>query len=397
MEIQGQSIYRYRDYLSVGMDFRRRLVGLQTKMEESGIDLVVYGGSPDFQYLTGSRVEWRRGRDLMHSEDNVFVPRKGEPILTLTSESMSRVKDVWISDLRIVEDGQPYAETVRKIVADLGVNKGKVAVDDYACGGTVLELAKAGAGSRFRTAEGLLDGLRMIKEREEVDALRKAAELTDQIMAVIAKRIAEGLTQRVLELMIEMMARGSGASDISFPTTAGYLKSGTIPADDPFIYPKDAGLVKGTSIAFDVGFVLDGYCSDWGRSVYFGPAFPEVKSAYEALQLAVVETIDKMDESWTVSDVYPAIEAHLDKAGYGNLLRNRIKTGKVGHQIGVEVHEDPWLKPGQSTHLQNGMVFCVEPKLWRKGEYYLRVEDMVMMRNGKAEPLTKFDRSLFQL
>ena len=379
------------------MDFRRRLAGLQAKMEENGIDLVVYGGSPDFQYLTGARVEWRRGRDLIHPEDNLFVPRKGEPILTLKPESASRSKDIWIGDLRTIEEGKPYTETVRKIVADIGVNRGKVAVDDYASGGTVLELAKACAGSRFRTAEGLMDHLRMIKEKEEVDALRKAAELTDQIMAVIVKRITEGLTQRVLELMIEMMARGSGASDVSFPTTAGYLKSGTMPADDPFIYPKDAGLVKGTSIAFDVGFVLDGYCSDWGRSAYFGPAFPEVKSAYEALQLAVVETIDRMDESWTVSDVYPAIEAHLDKAGYGNLLRNRIKTGSVGHQIGVEVHEEPWLKPGQSTHLQNGMVFCIEPKLWRKGEYYLRVEDMVTMRDGKAEPLTKFDRSLFQL
>jgi Xaa-Pro aminopeptidase len=379
------------------MDFRRRLAGLQAKMEENGIDLVVYGGSPDFQYLTGARVEWRRGRDLMHPEDNLFVPRKGEPILTLTPESASRSKDIWIGDLRTIEEGKPYTETVRKVVADIGVNRGKVAVDDYASGGTVLELAKACAGSRFRTAEGLMDHLRMIKEKEEVDALRKAAELTDQIMVVIVKRITEGLTQRVLELMIEMMARGSGASDISFPTTAGYLKSGTMPADDPFIYPKDSGLVRGTSIAFDVGFVLDGYCSDWGRSVYFGPAFPEVKSAYEALQLAVVETIDKMDESWTVSDVYPAIEAHLDKAGYGNLLRNRIKTGSVGHQIGVEVHEEPWLKPMQSTHLQNGMVFCVEPKLWRKGEYYLRVEDMVTIRDGKAESLTKFDRSLFQL
>ncbi len=124
--------------------------------------------------------------------------------------------------------------------------------------------------SRFRVGEGLLDQIRMIKEPEELAKLKKAAEVTEAVMALISPRIVEGLTQRNLQIMMEMMGRGLGATDVSFPPTSGYLKTGTIPADDPFIYPKEAGLVKGTSIAFDFGLVVDGYCSDWGRSLYYG-------------------------------------------------------------------------------------------------------------------------------
>jgi Xaa-Pro aminopeptidase len=69
----------------------------------------------------------------------------------------------------------------------------------------------------------------------------------------------------------------------------------------------------------------------------------------------------------------------------------------VGHQIGVEVHEPPWLKPENEHELEAGMVMCLEPKLWHAGEYYLRVEDMVLVKEDKAEFLTDYDREQFQL
>jgi Xaa-Pro aminopeptidase len=379
------------------MDFKRRLTGLQAKMEEQGLDLLVYGGSPDLQYLTGVNLEWRRGRDLLHPQDNIFVPRSGEPVLTLNAENQSQSQGTWIKDVRLAEKTQPYGDLIKKIVSDLGIKPGRVAIGDFCWGSTSLEIAKACAGSRFRVGEGLLDNIRMIKEPEEVAKLKKAAEVTEAVMALISPRIVEGLTQRNLQIMMEMMGRGLGATDASFPPTGGYLKTGTIPSDDPFIYPKDAGLTKGTSIALDFGLVVDGYCSDWGRSFYYGQPRVDILQAYQALQLAVVQAGDVVGSEITrLCDFYPYIEKSLDKQGYGNFLRNRLKTGVVGHQIGVEVHEDPWLKPDVIQPLADGMVFCIEPKLWSKGEYYLRVEDMILIRNGKAEFLTTYSRDQFQ-
>jgi Xaa-Pro aminopeptidase len=380
------------------MDFKRRLTGLQAKMEEQGLDLVVYGGSPDLQYLTGVNLEWRRGRDLLYPQDNVFVPRSGEPILTLNPENQSYTQKTWIKDVRVAEKAQPYGDLVKRVVADLGVKPGRVAIGDFCWGSTSLEIAKACAGSRFRVAEGLLDSIRMIKEPEELAKLKRAAEVTESVMGLISPRVVEGLTQRNLQIMMEMMGRGLGATDASFPPTGGYLKTGTIPADDPFIYPKEAGLVKGTSIAFDFGLVVDGYCSDWGRSFYYGQPRPDILQAYQSLQLAVVQAGDAVGGEITrLCDFYPYIEKVLDRLGYGDFLRNRLRTGVVGHQIGVEVHEDPWLKPDVTQPLVEGMVFCLEPKLWSKGEYYLRVEDMVLIRNGKAEFLTTYSREQFQV
>jgi Xaa-Pro aminopeptidase len=380
------------------MDFKRRLTGLQAKMEEQGLDLVVYGGSPDLQYLTGVNLEWRRGRDLLYPQDNVFVPREGEPVLTINPENVTRVQGTWIKDVRVAEKAKSYSEMVKKAITDLGVKPGRVAIGDYCWGSTSLEVAKSCAGSRFRVGEGLLDSLRMIKEPEEVAKLKKAAEVTESVMSLISPRLVAGLTPRNLQIMMEMMGRGLGATDASFPPTGGYLKTGTIPSEDPFIYPKEAGLAKGTSIAFDFGLVVDGYCSDWGRSFYYGTPRQDILQAYQALQLAVVQAVDAVGGEITrLCDFYPFIEKVLDQQGYGNFLRNRLKTGVIGHQIGVEVHEDPWLKPDVTQPLIDGMVFCIEPKLWSKGEYYLRVEDMIMIRNGKAEFLTNYSRDQFQV
>ena len=90
------------------MNFSRRLAGLQDTMETRKIDLVVYGSCQNFQYLTGLPVEWRRGVDLMPPEDNVFIPREGEPILTLAPGSGKFSEGSWIGDTRVLERDDRY-------------------------------------------------------------------------------------------------------------------------------------------------------------------------------------------------------------------------------------------------------------------------------------------------
>jgi len=217
-------------------------------------------------------------------------------------------------------------------------------------------------------------------------------------MGRVIAQITEGDTMRSTGIKIESMGRFIGASDVSFPSTAGLCKSGIEPDDRVFNYEPDQGLELGTSIAFDIGFVQDGYCSDWGRSLYYGDADEHIRNAYVALQSAVVETIDNIgNEVQKINEIFPSIESVCDREGYGNYLRARLPSGTVGHQIGVEVHEDPWLKPSTNQELVDNMVFCMEPKLWHSGEYYLRVEDMVLIKNGKAESLTTYDREQFQI
>jgi Xaa-Pro dipeptidase len=379
-------------------DFMRRLKGLQGKMEERDLDLVVLGAGPDFQYLTGTSVEWRKGRDLVNPSDCVFVPREGQPVILSGAGAAVRAKEGWVTDVRVLGMFENPTQAIRDIVSELSSEPGKVGVGEYTWASLFMTLASVCKGSKFRSAEGLMDELRMIKEPDEVDKLRRAAKLTDTVMDRIIDQMAEGDTMRGTGLKIETMGRMIGATDVSFPSTAGFCKSGTEPSEAIFNYEPEQGLEEGSSIAFDVGFVLEGYCSDWGRSLYYGDPEPHIADAYRSLQAAVVETLDSIGgDIHNVNEVFPNVERVCNREGYGDYLRARLPDGVVGHQIGVEVHEDPWLKPENNQELIDGMVFCVEPKLWSKGEYYLRVEDMVLIKNGKAEILTSYDRERFRL
>jgi Xaa-Pro aminopeptidase len=365
-------------------------------MEEKGLNLVVYGASPDFQYITGTSVEWRKHRDLNYPADSIFVPSEGEPIIMAGLGNNSKISDCWIEDKRFLGMFEDHRPVVKKILEDLDYPK-VIGIGEYTWGSLVLSVANYSKGSKFKSAEGIMDRMRMLKDNEEIEKLKRVAKLTDAVMGKVIDEIDEESTMRNTSLKIEHLGRGLGASDVSFPTTAGFCKSGSEPIG-VFNYENDKPLELGTAIAFDIGFVLDGYCSDWGRSFYYGEPEEHIKNAYPALMSAVVETIDAMGgEVQRVNQVFDHIEMVCDREGYKERLLERLPNRMVGHQIGIEVHEDPWLKPDQDQEIVDNMVFCIEPKLWHKGEYYLRVEDMILIKNGKAESLTNYNRERFQL
>lgn len=379
-------------------DFKRRLNGLQEKMEEYDMDLVVYGSCQNFQYLTGLLIDWRHGIDLGSAANLVFVPRNGKPTLTVGEEWESIAHETWIKDVITLRDKENYEFMIDKVLKEFDLSGKNVGLGDHVWGSTFVELSKALKNPCFFKAEHLMDHVRMIKDSSEIQKLRKVAELTDKAVAAVVPRIKKGATQRKLRIELEFEGKRLGASDFSFPPWIGYVKSGSEVSSTLVTVPVDEGLKARTSIAFDNGFVVEGYCSDFGRSFYFGSASKEVKKGYEALQHAVVETVDKMKEgAMRVCDVFPTIERSLDKSGYGKYLRARLPMKSVGHNIGVEVHEPPWLDPNYNQVLQSNMVVAIEPKLWHAGEYYLRVEDIVLIGKKKGEFLTNFDRALFQL
>lgn len=375
-------------------DYRSRQATVQATLADEELDLVVFGAGPNLQYLTGSDIDWRRFADLEGRVTSLFLPAEGRPVL-LAGPFASAEPDLSceVREMALFDDAR---SAVEEIVGGLPDRPEAVGVGEYTDASVALAIEDNCNRADLVSAEGMLDAMRAIKDPEEVEKLRNAAAFTDRIMADVVENLEAGDTMREVGLEIEHRGRRAGASDVSFSSTAGFHRSGVEATEEIFNYDSDEPLEPGTSVAFDVGFVTDGYCSDWGRSVYVGDPPAHIADAYAALMTSVVETIDAVgDEVQTVSDVYPHIERVCDREGYGNYLRNRHATGIVGHQIGVEVHESPWLRPENDHELREGMVFCIEPKLWNKGEYYLRVEDMVHVTDSGAESLTQFDRERF--
>jgi Xaa-Pro aminopeptidase len=348
-------------------------------MADEGLDLVAYGAGPDLQYLTGLALGWRSEPEEADAANVLFVPRSGAPVLALAKGRAACAAETRIADVRVCEDETDPLPLLRGAL-------------------TELEAKGAAIATELRDASTLLDALRVIKEPEEIERLRAVGELTGKVMEAVVPFLKEGVTQGDVDAELAHQGRRLGAEGVSFSPAGRFLKSGSPPGPNPFTYPMDKGLVPGTSIMFDFGFVLDGYSSDFGRSFYFGPAGEEVRKAYEALHRGVLETVDRMrDGSMRVCDLFPSVERTLDRLGFGDYLRARLSNGVLGHSIGIDVHEYPWIRPDCEDPLRAGMVLALEPKVWHAGEYYLRVEDMVLVGEDRTEFLTAFDRELFVL
>ena len=140
----------------MSLNFKRRLLGLQERMVDQGLDLVVYGSCQNFQYLTGLLIDWRRGTDLGSWVNNVFVPREGEPILTLAEAFSEHASETWIGDIRVLERGGCYGELVDRVVSDLDLKGGRVGLGDHVWGSTAAEVARAVEGADLQGAEALM-------------------------------------------------------------------------------------------------------------------------------------------------------------------------------------------------------------------------------------------------
>jgi len=374
----------------------RRIQGTQVEMIETGLDLLVFAASANMSYLTG--VPFDRQREGAAPElPALFIPARGRPILALDEATVASAHASWPEQI-VVIGVRTAAEALKRAGRAL---EGQVC--QIGTGGELAEPLRAALAAAFPaagccSAQSILAGMRRVKDANEIAALRKAAAVADAVMAAVVPRIKEGVTQLDLERELVLQGTQCGAEAVSFPPAALFTAANSEVSDDPFTYPKEKGLVAGTTIAFDFGFVVDGYCSDFGRSFHLGPAPAGVKNACKALHEAVCGLVAMMKPgALTCGELFPAIERLLDAAGFGDYLRARLKDGTLGHQIGLEVHEDPWLKPGSPVPLERGMVMAIEPKLWHAGQYYLRVEDIVLIGHDKAEFLTTFDRGLFEV
>lgn len=305
---------------------------------------------------------------------------------------------MWLPDKKVCTSQAELTGALAEIAKTVERAGGRTALDDELKGGVWLAALEALDNPMFCSASYLLDTVRMQKDEAEIELLRQAGELTDNAIRQSLSRIRQGVTMRELQLEIEFQGRRLGASGVSFQPVSGFIAESAGPTGTIFSYGPDEGLRVDTTIFFDVGFVLDGYCSDWGRSVYFGSPPTEEANAYAALGNAVVDAVKSIRPGHTKAcDVYDLIEKPLGQTGFDEYIRARLKSKSVGHQIGIEVHENPWLEPGYDEVLKPGMVMCFEPKLWKDGSFYLRVEDMVLITEHAAEFLTKFDRRLFAL
>jgi len=360
-------------------------------------DLVFLPISSDLQYLTGIPRDIPNFGATIHPGawlEGAWITKGNEPILTLprmTAEygGLARLTGV---KLRVLGDWDDPATLVGEIVRGFGVVENpKVAISDWTRGETVIGLQRLLPGATFVSATEQLRPLRVIKSQEEIDIMKRAGAVTEAAFADVLKQLKIGMTELDVIDEVDHQMRKHGALGPSF-TTSMYNSGPNYPlmhgARDKSWHRK---LEAPMSLLFDFGAVFEDYCYDYGRTVSFGEPSAEFQQIYDTIMRSQAAGVAMLKAGEvTAEQVDAAARQVVEDAGYGAAFRHRL-----GHGIGVDVHEPPFLTKTNTTVIQEGMLFTIEPSIMNHDAYSSRVEDVVVARPGGGEKLTNGFQTLY--
>ena len=367
---------------------KRRLHRIRGAMADWGADILVFNFGPDFLYLTG--MEGPMYYNILKGFGDwitcAIVSQDHDPVIVLHPWFNVEVKS-WVEDVRVMphERHDPQA-FIAGVLAEFAPAGKTIAVGKMVWSETLLGLQQAAPSARFIPAtNAMMDHLRRHKDPEEITTLQEAARITDLSLAESVKRMKVGMTERDLQLEVEHQIRLIGGDGPSFSCGIISVGNGTDPNRHIFTRNTAQRLLPGMTVAFDYGVIYKGHCTDFGRSVFIGDPRRDALNAYTAITTGNRALMPMMKAGViTPTGLADAMQRHVDGYGCGE----HYMYGGLGHAIGLEVHEEPWLKPPYDQPIEEKMVFTLEPKVWKPGIFYVRCEDMVVVEKDGAWPLT---------
>jgi Xaa-Pro aminopeptidase len=263
---------------------------------------------------------------------------------------------------------RPKAE--RELVPQIvGRMSGKVGFEDAKMSVRQLARLEAAAGDDVELvpAGDLVEQLRAVKEPEELKRIQAAAELTDGVYTWALERGLAGHTERDVARACEARLRELGAEP-SFPPIVAAGENGALPHAEP----GDREIGSGELVVFDMGALLDGYCSDCTRTFATGDPGDEAREVYELVQRAQAAALEAVRPNASGKEVDAVAREIIAEAGYGDRFGHGL-----GHGVGLEVHEGPRLATTSEDELREGNVVTVEPGVYLPGRFGVRIEDLV--------------------
>ncbi|MFC7684378.1 M24 family metallopeptidase [Ureibacillus sp. GCM10028918] len=238
--------------------------------------------------------------------------------------------------------------------------------------------------ANFVRLDDKINEMRVIKDEIEIEKMRKAARLADYAIEIGCTEIAEGKTEMEILTAIENAIQAEGCK-MSFETM---VLSGPKTAS-PHGTPGDRKVLKGDMILFDLGVIYDGYCSDITRTVAFGEPTEAQKEIYNTVRQANENAIAAVKPGVRAMDLDKIARDTITDAGYGEYFTHRL-----GHGLGISVHEYPSVTGTNELELKSGMVFTIEPGVYKADVTGVRIEDDVVVTEDGVEVLTKFTKEL---
>jgi len=255
-------------------------------------------------------------------------------------------------------------------------------------GEILKELTKAALDVKLVPTENLVEDLRIIKANPEIDAIKAALAIAESVFSDCLPLIQPGVTEKQLAWTMEKQLHEAGADSLSFPTIVAAGPNSAL----PHAIPGSRKINAGEPLLFDWGVKLNGYCSDISRTVVIGKPDETFKKVFQTVldaQRLAIEAVKPGVSSKAVDEIarnYINAKGFKGKFGHG-----------LGHGTGLAIHESPRLSPIRDTPLEPGMVSTIEPGIYLPDWGGVRLENMIVVRDGSAEILNQLDPANYRI
>ncbi len=228
--------------------------------------------------------------------------------------------------------------------------------------------------------------MREIKSAEEIANLQEVAQLTAAVFDIMKRKLkSQRWTEIGLARYIRVWGLELGADDVSFDPIVATGKNSAVPHH----HPTEQIIKSGEPIVLDFGFKLNGYCSDFTRTVFLKSASSKMRQVYNHVEAAYLESLQTAQSGMTGGELDAIARAYLK-----HVKLEKYFIHSLGHGTGLEVHELPFVGPQADNVLSDGMVFSIEPGVYQPKTGGVRIEDLVYLDNGRAHRLAMVDTAL---
>lgn len=354
------------------MDHIAQIAG---KLADHQLDAMLLASQAGERYAVG-----------FHGEGLVLVTREGAHYSTDSRYIEAARQEVQGAQVELVTRERGHLALAAGYLQEHGLKR--VGFESGAVSVDALAQYERALSCTLVPAQDLPDGLRASKDGEELAAMEKAQRITDEAFQAILNFIRPGQTEREVaaRLVYELLRRGGRR--VSFDPIVAAGANGSM----PHAVPGETVIQPGMFVTMDFGCVYEGYCSDMTRTVAVGQPTDEMERVYHTVLEAQRAGIAAARAGVTGSEVDRAARQAIQQAGYGSFFSHSF-----GHSLGLEIHESPNASPSEQTVFPAGAVISAEPGIYLPGHFGVRIEDVLVLREGGCEDITQAPKNLIVL
>ena len=346
------------------------------KLAEYGLDAMLITGESCERYALGFYGE---GLLLVTAQGPHHYTTDGRYI-EAAQEQITGVEPGLISrDNGHLEQARAFIE--KRGLTNVGFESGAMTVDEHRRYAQELPCI-------LTPAQHLMDELRASKDEEEQTVMRRAQQITDEAFKAILSYIRPGMTEREIAARIVYELLRRGGEKVSFDPIVASGANGS----RPHAVPGDKVVETGEFITMDFGCKVEGYCSDMTRTVALGQPTEEMELVYETVLAAQKAGINAARAGVSGREVDAAARQVIADAGYGQYFSHSF-----GHSLGLDIHEAPYASPSEDRLLPVGDMISAEPGIYIPGRFGVRIEDVLALKEGGCDVITRSPKNLIVL